>query len=71
MNIDEDQTKWKKVLENHRFGIINEFRAADFEELKDKWVITKLHRSIILDETGKIHNGFVNLFDVKFNDQLK
>jgi peroxiredoxin len=71
INIDENQIKWKKVLENHRFGIINEFRAADFEELKDKWVITKLHRTIILDETGKIHNGFVNLFDVKFNDQLK
>lgn len=71
INIDEDQAKWKKVLENHRFGIINEFRAADFEELKDKWVITKLHRTIILDETGKIHNGFVNVFDVKFEENLK
>lgn len=71
INIDEDQTKWKKVLENHRFGTINEFRADNFEELKDKWVITKLHRTIILDETGKIHNGFVNLFDVKFAENLK
>ncbi len=71
INIDEDQTKWKKVLENHRFGTINEFRAHNFEELKDKWVITKLHRTIILDETGKIHNGFVNLFDVKFGEYLK
>lgn len=71
INIDEDQAKWKKVLENHRFGTINEFRARNFEELKDKWVITKLHRTIILDETGKIHNGFVNLFDVKFGEYLK
>mgnify|MGYP005851921295 FL=1 len=71
INIDEDQKKWKTFLENHRFGIINEFKAANFEELKDKWVITKLHRTIILDETGKIHNGFVNLFDVKFSEQLR
>lgn len=71
INIDEDQTKWKKVLENHRFGTINEFRADNFEELKDKWVITKLHRTIILDQNGKIHNGFVNLFDVKFAENLK
>ncbi|MEZ4838684.1 TlpA family protein disulfide reductase [Flavobacterium sp.] len=71
INIDEDQTKWKNLLANYRFGTINEFRAANFEELKDKWVITKLHRTIILDENGKIHNGFVNLFDVQFAAKLK
>jgi len=71
VNIDEEQDKWLKVLENHSFGSIKEFRAENFEDLKEKWVITKLHRTLIIDETGKISNGFVNLFDVKFAENLK
>ena len=71
VNIDEEQEKWLKVLENHSFGSIKEFRAENFEDLKEKWVITKLHRTLIIDETGKISNGFVNLFDVKFAENLK
>ena len=70
INMDDNQGEWKKILETHQFGNINEFRANDFEELKEKWVITKLHRVILLDENGKIDNGFVNLFDVKFEKLL-
>lgn len=70
INMDDTQEEWKKILETHQFGNINEFRANDFEELKEKWVITKLHRVILLDENGKIDNGFVNLFDVKFEKLL-
>lgn len=71
INMDDNQPGWKKILENHQFGSINEFRIANFEDLKEKWVITKLHRVIVLEENGKIKNGFVNLFDVNFEKHLK
>lgn len=71
INIDEDQAKWKNTLNAHNFGLVKEYRATNFEEIKDKWVITKLHRTIIVDQHGKIQNGFVNLFEVNFEDYLK
>jgi peroxiredoxin len=71
INIDEDQTKWKSILATHNFGSVKEYRANDFEELKEKWVITKLHRTMVIDEEGKIQNGFVNLFEVNFADNLE
>ena len=71
INIDENHVKWKSILANHNFGPVKEYRAKDFEELKEKWVITKLHRSVILGEDKKIQNGFVNLFEVNFTDHLK
>jgi peroxiredoxin len=71
INIDENHLKWKSILANHNFGSVKEYRAKDFEELKEKWVITKLHRTIIIDHEGKIQNGFVNLFEVNFTDNLK
>lgn len=70
INIDEDSQNWKTHLNKHQFGTINEFRAADFQELKDKWVITKLHRTLIIDNNGSIKNAFVNLFDARFGDYL-
>ena len=71
INIDEDQSKWKTILANHNFGFVKEYQAKDFQELKEKWVITKLHRTMIIDKNGKIQNGFVNLFEVNFADNLK
>lgn len=71
INIDDDTSTWLNSLEKYSFGKIQEFKAANFEELKDKWVITKLHRTLIIDENGKIENGFVNLFDVHFEEYLK
>jgi hypothetical protein len=71
INIDEDQGKWRKALENYSFGTINEFRAENFEDLKEKWVITKLHRTLIVEPNGVIKNAFVNLFDATFAENLK
>ncbi len=71
INIDEDQGKWRKALENYSFGTINEFRAENFEDLKEKWVITKLHRTLIVEPNGVIKNAFVNLFDINFSENLK
>ncbi|MDD2986056.1 thioredoxin-like domain-containing protein [Flavobacterium sp.] len=71
INIDEDHAKWKSVLAKHNFGLVKEYQAKNFQELKEKWVITKLNRTMIIDKDRKIINGFVNLFEVNFADNLK
>lgn len=71
INVDDNQAKWKNILSNYKFDNITELRVKDFEELKDKWVITKIQRAIITKSDGAISNAFVNLFEVKFSDNLK
>lgn len=71
INVDDNQAKWKNILSNYNFDKIVELRVKNFEELKQKWVITKIQRAIITDTDGKINNAFVNLFDVKFTENLK
>lgn len=71
INIDEDHTKWLNAVQKNNHGTVNEFRAKNVEDLKDKWVITKLQRTIVTDNNGIIKNAFVNLFDVRFQEELK
>jgi hypothetical protein len=71
INVDEDQTKWNNTVRKNAFGVVNEFRAKDFHKVKEEWVITKLQRTIITGQEGKIKNAFVNLFDVRFQEELK
>ena len=71
INLDEDQQEWKTELANYNFEQVQEYRVADFEALKAKWVITKIHRTLIINADGTIANAFTNLFDVKFEDNLK
>lgn len=69
--VDENQDKWKASLANYKFKGIKEYRADDFEDLKEKWVVNKIHRTILTDQNGKIDNAFVSLFDLKFEQHLK
>jgi hypothetical protein len=71
INIDEDHTKWLNAVQKNNHGTVNEFRAKNVEDLKDKWVITKLQRTIVTDNNAIIKNAFVNLFDVRFQEELK
>jgi len=71
INLDNNQSKWKDNLSNYEFNGITELRCVDFEDLKSKWAITKVHRTIILNNEGKIKSAFTNIFDVKFEDNLK
>ena len=50
---------------------ILELKSSNFQEIKKLWVITKIHRTIILDKNGNIKKGFANLFDVNFDNDLK
>lgn len=69
--LDKDQQKWTKLLEKYKTDGIVELRCKDFEDLKNKWAITKVHRTIILGGDGKIKNAFTNIFDVDFENELR
>lgn len=70
INIDETTSQWRSVLSKYSFPNITELHATDFEDLKAKWVITKIHRAMILNKDGNIDNAFVSLFDAKFSENL-
>lgn len=71
ININDTDSKWKNALKTHNLNTIKELHAVDFEAIREKWVITKVHRVIILNSDGTIKNGFANFFDVNFEDNLK
>lgn len=71
INLDNDQEKWNGILSKYNFEGIPEYRAHNFEDLKSKWAITKVHRTIILNADSTIKNAFTNIFDVNFEDNLK
>jgi peroxiredoxin len=71
INLDKDQKEWLELLSNYKFEGIQEYRCSNFEDIKNKWAITKIHRALVLDGNGKIKNAFSNLFDVKFEYELK
>ena len=70
INIDKNITKWKEILSKSDFKNIVELHATNFEDLRAKWVITKIHRAMILNKSGTIDNAFVSLFDAKFAESL-
>lgn len=71
INVNDNETKWKNTLKKYNFEGIKELHASDFEAIRKQWVITKIHRIIILNPDGTIKNGFANLFDVNFEQNLK
>ena len=71
VNLDNNQDKWRAILSKYKFDGITELRSENFEDLKSKWAITKVHRTIVLNQYGTIRTAFTNIFDVKFEDNLK
>jgi peroxiredoxin len=71
VNLNDSQEDWLKVLKSYQIKGITELRCADFEDIKAKWAINKIHRTIILDKNGKIKNAFTNIFDTTFENNLK
>ncbi len=70
INLDKDQDLWKSKLVQINFPGITEYRCTNFEDLRAKWAVMKVHRTIILDQNGAIKNAFTNLFDVNFEKEL-
>lgn len=71
VNVDDDTEQWAQILSSYKFPGVLETRCLDFEDVKDKWAITKIHRTIILNADGTIRNAFANLFDVNFEKELE
>ena len=70
INIDDSLEDWKKTISKYNFKT-NQLHSANFEEIKDKWVITKIHRAMIINADGNIDNAFVNIFDANFEKHLE
>lgn len=70
INIDDTPAKWKEMLAKYNFKHTIELHSANFEDLKEKWVITKIHRVMLVNADGTIKNGFVSLFDAAFESNL-
>lgn len=70
VNLDKDQAVWKTQLKNLNSNGIIELRSDYFEDLKAKWAIIKVHRTIVLNGDGTIKNAFTNIFDVNFEKEL-
>ena len=48
----------------------NQFAIINFENASKKWIITLLNKAIIIDKNGEIINGFANVFDSNFLNEL-
>jgi peroxiredoxin len=70
INVNDTQENWQKNLNKYNIKEITQLKAVDFEKIKKEWVITKIHRSILLNPDGSIKNAFVNLFDANFKKNL-
>lgn len=71
ININNTQEDWLKEINEKKYSNSIELRAIDFEELKNKWVINKVYRTLIIDKNGMINNAFVSLFDANFESYLQ
>ncbi len=70
VNVDAN-SEWKKIISEYDSSNVLQLRAADFNELRDKWVITKIKRTIILNPGGTIKDAFTYLMDDNFEEALK
>ena len=70
INVDINNNKWKSVISENSYPTIKEYHCDNFEDLKAKWAITKVHRTIIVNKNQTIQNGFSNMFDLNFEKEL-
>lgn len=70
INLDTSQEEWVRIINQYHFPKIKELRAENFQEIKDKWIITKVHRSLLINADGTINNAFVNLFDTTISQKI-
>ncbi|NMH28802.1 TlpA family protein disulfide reductase [Flavobacterium silvaticum] len=70
INVDMNKDKWVENLAKLKATGIAEYSTRDFQDLRNRWAITKIHRTIILDKDGRIKNAFTNLFDSEFEKEL-
>lgn len=70
VNINNSQQDWLQEIKAKNYTNSIEIRATNFEEIKDKWVINRVYRTMIINPDGTINNAFVSLFDANFESHL-
>ncbi len=70
INLNDSEKDWRANLAQHNFSN-TELRCCNFEDIKSKWAITKVHRVLIVNSDKTIKNGFSNMFDINFEKELK
>ena len=71
ISLDNNQNEWNTTLLKYNFENSIELRSNNFEDIKAKWAIMKVHRAIVLNSDASIKNAFTNIFDVDFENNLK
>ena len=61
--IDGDHEDWVSLVDKYQHSNLIKLRSANFNELRDKWVITKIQRSLLLNKDATINQAFINIFD--------
>ncbi|NER17512.1 TlpA family protein disulfide reductase [Spongiivirga citrea] len=70
ININSDHEKWLQTLATTSFDKKTQFRSKNYSEMREKLIIPRIHKTIIVDGKGQIVNAFANLFDANFERQL-
>lgn len=71
ININDSNDNWLKILKENTLNQVTELKSTKFQDIRENWVITRVHRTIILNPDGTIKNAFANVFDVNFEKELK
>lgn len=71
INLDQNPSDWLKQLENINTNQIIHFQACDKEKIMEKWVILKLQKTILLNQSGEIEHAFLNMYDPKFINHIQ
>ena len=59
-----------EVNEILKQNVDDQFAIINFKNASKKWIITLLNKAIVIDDNGKIINGFANVFDSSFVNEL-
>lgn len=70
INLSDDKKQWQEIIQKYHFNPLLELQATNFEKIKNDWVITKVHRIIVLNSDGTIKNGFANMYRPDFEKEL-
>lgn len=72
ISLDDDQEQWLKLLGKIKLpSTVTQMRCEDFEAMKNKWAITKIHRTIVLNPDTTIKNAFTNILNADFESNLE
>jgi hypothetical protein len=69
--IEENKDLWHKKINTLQNPYLVNYRNYNNDSLSNKWLVNKIHRTIIIGNNGKIKNAFTSLFESNFESELK